>query len=184
MQENQRVVITKKLLREGLLRLLETKPIEKINITELCREAGINRATFYRHYELPRDILFEIENEMIWKVREMFPKPNTMDEAKRYTENTLTYLYEQADLLKVLSDFSVGENFGHILNEFYQSFLELKGEIQSFSDLDEDSSMLLSTYCVGGIYCLLRQWIIEGSSKSPKEITELIFRFIDKDIAF
>lgn len=50
MKDDQRVTLTKRLLQEGLLRLLETKEIDKINVTELCRESGINRATFYRHY--------------------------------------------------------------------------------------------------------------------------------------
>ena len=50
-KENQRITLTKKLLQEGLLRLLETKRLDKISVTELCREAGINRATFYNHYD-------------------------------------------------------------------------------------------------------------------------------------
>ena len=59
-RENQRIMLTKRLLKESLLRLLERKELDKISITELCREAGINRATFYRHYEIPRDILNEL----------------------------------------------------------------------------------------------------------------------------
>ena len=49
-KENQRIALTKKLLQEGLLRLLETKTLDKISVTVLCRESGINRATFYNHY--------------------------------------------------------------------------------------------------------------------------------------
>ena len=36
MKENQRVTITKRMLREGLLRLLEEKPIDKISCTCIC----------------------------------------------------------------------------------------------------------------------------------------------------
>ena len=48
-KENQRITLTKKLLQEGLLRLLEVKTLDNISVTELCRESGINRATFYNH---------------------------------------------------------------------------------------------------------------------------------------
>ncbi len=62
---NQRVAVTKRMVQEGLMRLLEKKPLEKINITELCQEAGINRTTFYRHFELPRDVLTEMQNAFL-----------------------------------------------------------------------------------------------------------------------
>ena len=56
-KENQRVILTKRLLYEGLLRLLEKKELHKITITELCAEAGINRATFYKHNSTPKDLM-------------------------------------------------------------------------------------------------------------------------------
>ena len=65
MNKNQRVMLTKRLLQEALIRLLKRKPLEKINITELCEEAGINRATFYRHYTLPGEVLYEMETMFV-----------------------------------------------------------------------------------------------------------------------
>ncbi len=50
---NMRVAVTKRMLKEGLLRCLETKDLEEITISELCKEAGINRATFYKHFNTP-----------------------------------------------------------------------------------------------------------------------------------
>ena len=65
MKENQRIVISKRMLRESLLRLLRTKELSEINITELCREAEINRATFYKYYNTPQDVLSDIAMELI-----------------------------------------------------------------------------------------------------------------------
>lgn len=77
MKDNQRTVVTKRMLREGLLRLLKTKSLDKINIVELCNEAGINRTTFYRHYELPKDILYEMQAEFMEEMRKSMKKPQT-----------------------------------------------------------------------------------------------------------
>ena len=60
MKDDQRIALTKRLLREGLLRLLSKTDLNKISVTQLCIESGVNRATFYRHYEEPRDILNDI----------------------------------------------------------------------------------------------------------------------------
>ena len=60
---DRRVLYTKMFLKESLLELMKEKPIDKITPTELCRHAGINRNTFYKHYYTTRDLLQEIEEE-------------------------------------------------------------------------------------------------------------------------
>ncbi len=66
MKENdQRVKITKLLIKKTFTELLTKKPIQKISVKELCEKAGINRGTFYSHYEDIYDLLEKIENEML-----------------------------------------------------------------------------------------------------------------------
>ena len=50
-KEDLRVQKTKKALTENFRRLLEEKRFEDITVNELCQEAGIRRATFYKHFE-------------------------------------------------------------------------------------------------------------------------------------
>lgn len=40
-------------LKNSMIKLLSKKPVKKISIVELCREAEVNKSTFYLHY---RDI--------------------------------------------------------------------------------------------------------------------------------
>ncbi len=96
MELHQRVVVTKRMVKEGLMRMLEKKPLEKINITELCQEAGINRTTFYRYYELPRDILTEMQNEFFEETFECFQKPLTVSDIERL----FVCLSEHSELVK------------------------------------------------------------------------------------
>lgn len=58
--ENQRVRMTKKLFCDSLLYLMQTKPIDEISVSALCRQAQVNRTTFYKHYTCPRDVLSDI----------------------------------------------------------------------------------------------------------------------------
>lgn len=184
MPDNQRVMLTKRLLREGLLRLLETKPIDKITVTELCKESGINRATFYRHYELPRDVLYEIESELIQGIGERMPTGDSAESVEQAVENVLCYFYERADLLKVLYQCKTGDNFNHALNEFYTILMEKKGTMRVIRDLDDESTKLLSNFIVGGVTFLLQQWLQEEIDKTPKEIAQLILRFLDIEAMF
>ena len=44
---------------KALLALLEKKDFEYITIKEICKEAQVNRSTFYLHYENTVDLLQE-----------------------------------------------------------------------------------------------------------------------------
>lgn len=44
---------------EALIELLEHKDLEYITVKELCQQAGVNRSTFYLHYDTISDLLNE-----------------------------------------------------------------------------------------------------------------------------
>ena len=50
-KENQRILVTKRLLGVALIKLLKEKTIHEISVRELCDKAGVNRSTFYNHYK-------------------------------------------------------------------------------------------------------------------------------------
>ena len=48
--QDMRVVKSKKAIRDALFNILAYKPINKITVKEISDAAGINRKTFYAHY--------------------------------------------------------------------------------------------------------------------------------------
>ena len=44
---------------EALIALLEEKDLEFITVKEICQRAGVNRSTFYLHYETIADLVNE-----------------------------------------------------------------------------------------------------------------------------
>lgn len=64
MEPSRKRTHTRPALRQALGRLLEQKHLAEITVAELCREANVNRSTFYRHYDIPQDILEELWQEL------------------------------------------------------------------------------------------------------------------------
>ncbi len=50
---------TAKKMDIAFLELLEQKDFEYITVKEICKKAGVNRSTFYLHYETISDLLSE-----------------------------------------------------------------------------------------------------------------------------
>lgn len=178
MKDDQRVALTKRLLKEGLLRLLKTKDIGKINVTELCLESGINRATFYRHYQQPRDIIGEIRLNMFHDIKLFSERDPGGKNPAKWVEEMCQYCYDHADLLNILFRCRTDEEFVSLINELYREhFRDLRASGHC-ADLDDDE-MKLFAYCfAGGVFYILRQWITEPIHKSPQEVAKVISRLL------
>lgn len=177
MKDEQRVALTKRLLREGLLRILQNKDIDKVNIKELCEESGINRATFYRHYEIPKDILREIRYEIFEEVKTIAENDNAEKNPLRWLKDTCGYFYSNAATLNILFKTRTDDEFIEFLNDVYSKYFVELVDAAHRKDIDEDGVRLAAYFYASGIYCMIRQWLVEPINKSPNEVAELIYKF-------
>lgn len=178
MKVNQRVVLTKRLLQEALLRLMNKKPLDKITVKELCEESGINRTTFYRHYGVPRDVLIDMEADFSNQLRERFDVTKIND-ISSYSEELLTYLYNHSDILKILILNNSADDFMRMINSMFEKVLQSKSKYPAISGADDDNIKLISTYIAGGGYFMLRRWLLEDIRKTPKELSDLILKYMN-----
>ena len=58
-----RVRYTKRIIQESIIKLIQEKPFHRINLTEVCRIAEINRTTFYKYYHDIYDWKEQFEQE-------------------------------------------------------------------------------------------------------------------------
>ena len=59
---------------EALLALLEEKDLEYITVKEICHQAGVNRSTFYLHYETIADLVNETLERINQRFLSYFPR--------------------------------------------------------------------------------------------------------------
>lgn len=178
-ESNQRVTVTKRMLKEGLMRLLKDKPLDKISITELCREAEINRTTFYRHYEWPRDVLTEMQTDFLAETLDHFQKPMTAGDTERF----FICLADHAELVKLFFQYNSDTDWMALFTRIYTNF-PAKQMMKVLQNIDEIHAELLFTYLAGGAYFLARKWIIEDMPVSPKEVAAIALSALDKKRIF
>lgn len=176
---NQRILLTKRLLKEGLLRLLNIKPLDKISVTELCREAGINRATFYNHYQIPHDVLIDLERDIICDLEVLSQTPSSVQDARTCLETICFYLKDHADLLKILIRSHTDADLARIFRELNKEIWKLYQEMNSpVFPPDKTNLALASTFLSCGSYGMICLWLTEDIDKSPKEIVDLLLTII------
>ena len=62
-KQDRRTRYTRQTIKDTFLELLTQKSFTKITVTEICKNAEINRGTFYLHYYDIHDVLSDIFND-------------------------------------------------------------------------------------------------------------------------
>lgn len=180
-KENQRIALTKKLLQEGLLRLLETKHLEKISVTELCKESGINRATFYNHYYSPQELLTDIETRMTQQLKDIIGNPETADQIVSRLEQVCAFFQEHAKTVLILHRCHADDEINDALYELNQNFQLYNLSNRYTSTMSKDHLHLVSVFFYTGCYHILLEWIRKDFPLSSKEVAELMIRLASEN---
>lgn len=80
---DRRIRKSKEAIRMALVNLLTHKDLENITITEIAKEADVNRKTFYNNYENVFEVIEEIENDIVQAFNEVLAKINLEDYLKQ-----------------------------------------------------------------------------------------------------
>lgn len=183
-KENQRVAISKRLLKDGIMRLLEEKNINEIKINELCQESGINRTTFYRHYQTPHDVLLEIEFDLMADFYESSVSVLDVKQLRKYAVCMCNFLWNNKEMIKVFIRNNTDSDLTRIFQNFTDGFLASRKVLYKGKTMDRDTLDLMTTFFAYGVYSLVRQWLIEDIQKTPEEIAELIIGSFNRDFTF
>ncbi len=173
-KEDRRVMYTKMFLRESLLALMETKPVEKITTTELCRHAGINRNTFYTHYKSPEELLESIEEELLNSI-------NSSMRGEISIESLLSIMKNNADLCRVL--FSP-----YCPHDFWEKSTKNAMDIfiSDWADRDhnlsDETKRRIIEYCLNGTIAVIKDWIKTGMETPVEKVARLINLLTEKGI--
>lgn len=175
--KNKRKTLTKRLIKESLLELLKKKEIQKISITELCEEAGINRSTFYSHYGSQYDVLTDIEDSIIYDLHTITNQhvPDKEEDYIHLLEEIILYLKQHTSTLKII--LQPNRNDASFASKAYHMVIshDLMKQVFSteYNDFEKNMSII---YIYNGVYSLIRYWILSDNSMSEKELAVLIFK--------
>ncbi len=174
-RENRRVKVTKKLLKESFIELLEGKDIASITVKELCEKADINRSTFYAHYSDPYDLMGKIQDELIEHI-ESYLGPYIHDQREDVSvemlEGTFEYVMENARICRLLLSERGDMNFQkRVLNLVYGKYIQ---ELRKNLALDKEDAEYVYAYTITGSIGIIQKWLNDGMGKSPKFMAELV----------
>lgn len=174
---------------EAFISILEKKDFEYITIKEICERAGVNRSTFYLHYETTRDLLVEALEYINSRFLGYFQTDAaaTIEKIKRGDLKELVlitpeYLNPYLEFIKdhkrlFAAALTRPETF-HANVSFRKMFEHLFNPIMERFGLPPEERNYILAFYIKGIIGIVTEWLNRDCSEPVEIIASLIMKCI------
>jgi probable dihydroxyacetone kinase regulator len=157
---------TKLWIAAAMKRLMVKKSLDKIRVTEICREAEIERPTFYYHfqdkYELVAWIFFQDAD-----MTDVLSVESAATSMNRMRQEMLFYR-------RAYEDSSQNALWQYMLEYFAERYSILAKEKLGIEQLDAQTKYSIRLYCYGCVG-MTREWIMQDNITPAEVIVQMMF---------
>lgn len=161
---------TKEMLAKALKEILDRKPLDKITISDLTKECGVNRQTFYYHFH---DIYDLIEWIYITSANYAIGEHRTCNSWAQGMLDMCNLMFEQKDfILKTYHSRSQSylENLLH--NRAYELIRNVVEEEAHGYSISEESKNFIADFYKFSFSGIILEWVGKGMKETAEDIVE------------
>ena len=170
----------------ALITLLENKEFPEITIMDICKEAGVNRSTFYAHYENTYDLLRETYQGLIgnFLTECTFDNPVDLSDMRKLNKDDLNfitpkyllpylkYIKAHKRLFKIYAEnagaFETNEMDNYMIENFFVPIYAKHGVT------DKKLIFYMQKYFLKGIDAIINEWVRNDCEDDILFICEII----------
>ena len=177
---------------KALIRLLEEKELEYITVNEICKTAGVNRSTFYLHYDSINDLLdesvqfslndfwssLEVDGGIVSAI-ETAPLEKLVFITPEYLKPYLEYIKEHRILFRTMLKRASVMGLDIVYERLCDHVLK---PVLSRFDCPEEIREYMMIFFVSGTIAIVSRWVENDCDKSIDELTDIIIKCVRPNI--
>lgn len=169
--------ITKKIIATGFKELMQKKPFEKITISDIANVCGINRQTFYYHFQDKYDLLNQIFcNEVIYP----FINDITVDNWSNNLIKMLTVVSNNSKFYTNALRTSYSSEFQKYIHTVStRIFAEIIDDAAGKKLIATNDKMFIAEFFSYGIIGSVVTWITKGIKEPPEVVVNHIVNLVN-----
>lgn len=180
---------TATLFDQTLIKLLEKKELNYISIKEICSCAGVNRSTFYLHYETINDLLNETISYITNKLIENYDiSPDTFIKQIHTADKedliliNKTYLKPFIIFIKDYKNIflSAFQNSGTLMtkDKYHNLNKYILDPILTKFKVKEDEKKYLINFYLDGIFGIIKTWVLNDCNDDVDKVVDIIINCV------
>ena len=169
----------------ALISLLKKKPLDFITISELCEAAGVNRSTFYLHYETLGDLLeettryllndflsyFSTETKSIARNLKNCELKDLIFVCDKYLTPYFAYIKDNKEVFGTVLTNNKTLGFEDIYERLFDNIFDPILDRFQYPQSDKQYVMM---YYLNGINAIVCEWLNNGCDKPIEELSKIV----------
>ncbi|MFD1851743.1 TetR/AcrR family transcriptional regulator [Oceanobacillus bengalensis] len=180
---DRRVIKTKNIFHQTLLKLLKEKNLESISVSEICKIANVNRGTFYLHYDQKEnlfeeyfmEVMKDLEKSYHGPYQDLSIQPHEIDPSSL---RIFHHVKKYSDFYKIVFSNKASLSYYYL---FYNKVKILLEEVLTMYKDDKLNIPLYSAYQANAVIGMIIQWVSNDFSYSLDYMNEQYAHFLKID---
>lgn len=150
-------------IEKVFMQLIQTKEIEQISVSKICKLANVNRTTFYTNYIDIYDLKDKVKERMLFEFADIFK------ENHGHTHENYLKMFENIKENQIFykTYFKLGFDLSNEDTKYFDEKLAKERFNNKFIDYHAE-------FFKAGITAIIKKWLNNNCKESPKEILEII----------
>ena len=145
------------------IELIQTKELSEMSVTEICKDAGLNRATFYANYLDVYDLADKVLEDLTSQVKDLYKEEIELGYNSNDYSKLLHHIYENQLFYKTCFKLGIGER------PLVQYDTEAAEKHFGSKNIEYHAEFFR-----GGFNRIVKIWLDRGCPETPEEILEVI----------
>ena len=172
-------VRTKTKIADAFKELMNSKPFEKITVSDITEKCHIHRQTFYYHFQDRYELLdWIIFNELLKPFMDGFNFDNMYDKFKALLKTMCQNKRFYQSAIRIDSG-EVSTYLSRASKTQFVSVLKELGAKNNIEPQSEENDLLIAEFFGYGLSGVVLSWVQRGMKESPDELTDKIINLID-----
>jgi len=164
---------TKLWIAETMKRMMAKKSIEKIRVTDICKEAEIERPTFYYHFRDKYDL-------MAWTFFQAAYDTDVIDvdsAAKAMDQMKKDFIFYK----RAYEDNSQTPMWQYMLEYFVDRYSQIAKTKLGNDTLETQTQYSIRLYCYGAIG-MTREWLLNDNITPSRTVVQMMFSSMPEEL--
>lgn len=176
-ENNQRYQQTEEKIVKAYGHLATQKSVDKITVTDICKEANIHRTSFYGHFESILELSSYVSNLQFQNLIKEFVTEDGWDLYQGILSELKFFYCHQALIRKNFKEASSTEHINKIFMELITP--DLQTSYKKKFNLKNDTELIYHQSFVGaGFIEIIKRWILSGCQETPETIAGIMCNFL------
>ena len=164
---------TAEALGKAMFQILRTKSLSEISVSDLYRETGIARSTFYRLFDTPEDVLYYLCAQFVEIASRKF-EGREFSDIRELSTASIYLSIEHHELLEIL----IRNHRQDLLTElFAANFRNISTRIPVLEGLDPVTHEYVQALLYTTMTSLQTTWFTRGRLESPEQLFSFLQEF-------